>query len=68
MAYRKLPRTLRMKLSDFYEHRFQGKIFDEEAILQELNDPIREVRWHAFVQVNDCKSSLVPDDNKLQLS
>ncbi|GAU89031.1 hypothetical protein RvY_01629 [Ramazzottius varieornatus] len=43
MAYRKLPRPLRVKIGDFYEHRFQGKIFDEEAILGELNDPIREL-------------------------
>lgn len=43
MAYRKLPRQLRAKISDFYEHRFQGKIFDEDAILGELNDPLREV-------------------------
>ena len=43
MAYRKLPRPLRARISDFYEHRFQGKIFNEEEILRELNAPIREV-------------------------
>ncbi|OQV23764.1 Potassium/sodium hyperpolarization-activated cyclic nucleotide-gated channel 4 [Hypsibius exemplaris] len=43
MAYRKLPRPLRSRISDFYEHRFQGKIFNEEEILGELNGPIREM-------------------------
>ncbi len=43
MVYRKLPPTLRGRISDYYEHRYQGKMFDEENILGELNECLREV-------------------------
>ncbi len=41
--YRKLPRNLRQRISDYYEHRYQGKMFDEDTILLELNECLREV-------------------------
>lgn len=44
MSFHKLPAEMRQKIHDYYEHRYQGKIFDEENILNELNDPLREVR------------------------
>ena len=43
MSFHKLPADMRQKIHDYYEHRYQGKIFDEESILNELNDPLREV-------------------------
>ena len=43
MSYRKLPRNLRQKINDYYEHRYQGKMFDENSILDELNGCLREV-------------------------
>lgn len=43
MSFHKLPADMRQKIHDYYEHRYQGKIFDEENILNELNDPLREV-------------------------
>lgn len=45
MVYRKLPRNLRQRISDYYEHRYQGKMFDEDSILGELNECLREVRY-----------------------
>ncbi|XP_072461777.1 potassium/sodium hyperpolarization-activated cyclic nucleotide-gated channel 1 [Notamacropus eugenii] len=42
MSFHKLPADMRQKIHDYYEHRYQGKIFDEENILSELNDPLRE--------------------------
>lgn len=45
MSFHKLPADMRQKIHDYYEHRYQGKIFDEENILNELNDPLREVRF-----------------------
>ncbi|CAG0880601.1 unnamed protein product [Darwinula stevensoni] len=42
MAYRKLPGDLRQKITDFYEHRYQGKFFNEKEILNELNERLRE--------------------------
>ena len=43
MAYRKLPRDLRGKIADYFEHRYQGKYFDEDHILDELSEKLREV-------------------------
>ena len=45
MSYRKLPRETRHKISEYFEHRYQGKFFDEEAILGELSEKLREVSW-----------------------
>ncbi|XP_022242475.1 potassium/sodium hyperpolarization-activated cyclic nucleotide-gated channel 2-like [Limulus polyphemus] len=42
MAYRKLPRDLRQRITDYFEHRYQGKYYDEEAILGELSERLRE--------------------------
>lgn len=44
MSFHKLPADLRQKIHDYYEHRYQGKIFDEDNILNELNDPLKEVQ------------------------
>ena len=44
MSFHKLPADMRQKIHDYYEHRYQGKIFDEDNILSELNDPLKEVR------------------------
>lgn len=43
MAYRKLPRDLRTRITDYFEHRYQGKFFDEDNILNELSERLREV-------------------------
>ncbi|XP_055937887.1 potassium/sodium hyperpolarization-activated cyclic nucleotide-gated channel 2-like [Argiope bruennichi] len=42
MAYRKLHRDLRTRITDYFEHRYQGKFFDEEMILGELSERLRE--------------------------
>ncbi|XP_053087520.1 potassium/sodium hyperpolarization-activated cyclic nucleotide-gated channel 2 [Pangasianodon hypophthalmus] len=42
MSFHKLPAELRQRIHDYYEHRFQGKMFDEDSILGELNDPLKE--------------------------
>ncbi|RXM99354.1 Potassium/sodium hyperpolarization-activated cyclic nucleotide-gated channel 4 [Acipenser ruthenus] len=42
MSFHKLPADMRQKIHDYYEHRYQGKMFDEESILGELSDPLRE--------------------------
>ena len=43
MSYRRLPVILRDKMTKYYEHRFQGKLFDEERILGEISRPLRDV-------------------------
>lgn len=43
MRYRKLPQDLKQKVLDYYEHRFQHRYFNEEQILYELSDGLREV-------------------------
>ncbi|XP_055642931.1 uncharacterized protein LOC129779470 isoform X5 [Toxorhynchites rutilus septentrionalis] len=42
MAYRKLPRDMRQRITEYFEHRYQGKFFDEECILGELSEKLRE--------------------------
>ncbi|XP_069623934.1 potassium/sodium hyperpolarization-activated cyclic nucleotide-gated channel 2 isoform X3 [Ranitomeya imitator] len=42
MSFHKLPADFRQRLHDYYEHRYQGKMFDEDSILEELNEPLRE--------------------------
>ena len=61
MVYRKLPRNLRQRITDYYEHRYQGKMFDEENILGELNECLREVKiffFASFYEQSDVRSSL----------
>lgn len=43
MMYRKLPRKLRNNITDYYEHRYRGKMFDETSILNEVNECLKEV-------------------------
>jgi hyperpolarization activated cyclic nucleotide-gated potassium channel 2 len=38
----KLPMELRRRISDYYENRYQGKMFNERQILKELNPILRE--------------------------
>ena len=52
MIYRKLPRKLRQKITDYYEHRYQGKMFDEQSILAEVNECLREVITTIMQHVN----------------
>ena len=43
MRYRKLPLRIRLKVEEYYEHRFHHKLFDEDIILNELSKALREV-------------------------
>ncbi|XP_077757106.1 potassium/sodium hyperpolarization-activated cyclic nucleotide-gated channel 3 isoform X3 [Canis aureus] len=42
MSFHKLPADTRQRIHEYYEHRYQGKMFDEESILGELSEPLRE--------------------------
>jgi len=42
MLFRKLPMELRRRIADYYENRYQGKMFNESQILKELNPILRE--------------------------
>ena len=44
MRYRKLPLRLRLKVEEYYEHRFHHKLFDEDIILNELSKALKEVK------------------------
>ena len=44
MAHRKLAPDLQVKVHNYYEYKFKGKMFDEELILDEMNECLREVR------------------------
>ena len=58
MSFHKLPADFRQKIHDYYEHRYQGKMFDEESILEELNEPLREVRGGKVAGPSPCSSLL----------
>ncbi|KAI1901548.1 hypothetical protein AGOR_G00035550 [Albula goreensis] len=42
MSFHKLPSDMRQKIHEYYEHRYQGKMFYEDSILGELSDPLKE--------------------------
>ncbi|XP_064838746.1 potassium/sodium hyperpolarization-activated cyclic nucleotide-gated channel 2 [Oncorhynchus masou masou] len=42
MSFHKLPADVRQRIHEYYEIRFQGKMFDEDSILGELSDPLKE--------------------------
>ncbi|KAI0984507.1 hypothetical protein GJ496_008305 [Pomphorhynchus laevis] len=50
MLWRKLPKQLRIRILDYYEHRYQGKMFDESLILSELSR-----RLYLDVVNHNCK-------------
>ncbi len=41
MVWRKFPRDMRNRITEYYEHRYQGKMFDEDNILKELSERLR---------------------------
>ena len=43
MEWRKLPKEMRDRVAQYYEHRYKGKVFDEEAILNDLSETLRIV-------------------------
>lgn len=43
MRYRKLPATTQTRIRDYYGHKYQGKMFNEDAILSELSDCLKLV-------------------------
>ena len=51
MGFRKLPRPLREKIGNFYEHRYQGKMFDEKLILEEISECLREVLTNFYLRI-----------------
>ena len=62
MRYRRLPESLRNRVFKYYEHRFQGKMFDEQGILDELSSPLREVKFGPIkeTQINRFRRNRFP--------
>ncbi|XP_072028417.1 LOW QUALITY PROTEIN: potassium/sodium hyperpolarization-activated cyclic nucleotide-gated channel 2-like [Amphiura filiformis] len=47
MRYRKVPCSLQKRVLEYYEHRYQRKYFNEQAILDEQSTPLRrEIEHH----------------------
>ncbi|OQR76355.1 potassium/sodium hyperpolarization-activated cyclic nucleotide-gated channel 4-like, partial [Tropilaelaps mercedesae] len=53
MDYRKLPQTLRARVTDYFENRYRGHYFDESKILSQLSEVLREDLLH-----HSCRSLL----------
>ncbi|RXM98445.1 Potassium/sodium hyperpolarization-activated cyclic nucleotide-gated channel 4 [Acipenser ruthenus] len=60
MSFHKLPADMRQKIHDYYEHRYQGKMFDEESILGELSDPLRECLNFLYLGCVHAVKSVLP--------
>lgn len=43
MSYRRLPLDMRKRITEYFEHRYQGRFFDEKWILNEMSDQLRVV-------------------------
>ncbi len=52
MRYRKLPHNIRMRVQEFYEHRYRKKYFNEETILEELSSGLKEVFKNHSATIN----------------
>ena len=44
MRYRKLPQDTRQQITEYYEHRYRRKFFNEKGILNGLLQGLKEVR------------------------
>jgi len=53
MHFRKFPLKLRRRITDYYENRYQGKMFNENTVLDELNPILRKA-----MLVHNCKDLL----------
>ncbi|XP_075743726.1 potassium/sodium hyperpolarization-activated cyclic nucleotide-gated channel 2-like isoform X1 [Rhipicephalus microplus] len=53
MQYRRMPKDLRFRVRNYFEHRHEGKAFDEDAILAELSQPLKE-----DVMKHNCRATL----------
>ncbi|XP_038073833.1 potassium/sodium hyperpolarization-activated cyclic nucleotide-gated channel 1-like [Patiria miniata] len=42
MAYRKLPSDMRERITDYYDYRYHGKMFNEEVIFSEISVKLKE--------------------------
>ena len=59
MSFHKLPADVRQRIHDYYEQRFQGKMFDEDSILGELSDPLKEVCFFFFIKISKKKKKSI---------
>ena len=50
MQYRRFSKRLRWRITDYYENRYQGKMFNEKLVLGELNPLLRRI-----VQNYNCR-------------
>ena len=53
MHFRKFPLKLRRRITDYYENRYQGKMFNENTVLDELNPILRKA-----MLVHNCEDLL----------
>ncbi|PIK50004.1 hyperpolarization-gated and cyclic nucleotide regulated channel [Apostichopus japonicus] len=49
MRYRRIPLKIQRRVLEYYDHRYQRKLFDEETILTEQSHPLRRSREPEFV-------------------
>ncbi|KAJ3071193.1 hypothetical protein HDU98_005675 [Podochytrium sp. JEL0797] len=47
MTYRKLTEGMKDKVREYYELKYKGKFFEEEIILGEMNESLKQVNSNA---------------------
>ena len=53
MRYRKLPQEVRQQITEYYEHRYRRKFFNEEAILNGLSQGLKEVSQRSKISFGE---------------
>ena len=51
MRFHKLPQLLKERVTSYYENRFSGMLFDEGAILADMN-PLQRVGITAKIEIS----------------
>lgn len=44
MRYHKIPKQLKVKVRNYFYHRYHGRLFNEKTMLKELSHVLEEVR------------------------
>lgn len=48
MRYHKIPKELKIKVRNYFYHRYHGRLFNEKTMLKELSHVLEEV-WNVVI-------------------
>ena len=56
MRYHKLPKQLKVKVRNYFYHRYHGRLFNEKTMLKELSHVLEEVSSWWNLSNQECLS------------